>query len=30
MKKIYKYKLPRDGEVITITDHIVMWLEIHE
>lgn len=30
MKKIYKYKLPRDGEVITITDHIVKWLDIHE
>lgn len=30
MKRIYKYKLPRDGDVITITDHIVKWLEIHE
>ena len=30
MKKIFKYKLPRDGEVITITANIWKWLEIHE
>lgn len=30
MKQIFKYRLPRDGETITINAHIVKWLEIHE
>ena len=30
MKRILKYKLPRDGEVITITANIVKWLDIQE
>ena len=29
MKKIVKYKLPRDGEVITIHADIIKWLDIH-
>lgn len=30
MKRIFKYKLPRDGEVITITANVVKWLNIQE
>lgn len=30
MKRILKYKLPRDGEVITITANVVKWLDIQE
>ena len=30
MKKIFKYRLPRDGEAITINAHVIKWLEIHE
>ena len=30
MKRILKYKLPRDGEVITITANVVKWLNIQE
>ena len=30
MKKIFKYKLPRDGEVITITANVIKWLDIQE
>ena len=30
MKKIFKYKLPRDGEVITIHADIVKWLDVQE
>ena len=30
MKQIFKYRLPRDSETITINAHIVKWLEIHE
>lgn len=30
MKRILKYKLPRDGEVITIEANIVKWLNIQE
>ena len=30
MKKIFKYKLPRDGEVITIHADIIKWLDIQE
>lgn len=30
MKRIFKYKLPRDGEVMTITANVYKWLEIHE
>lgn len=30
MKKIFKYKLPKDGEVITIYADIVKWLDIQE
>lgn len=30
MKRIFKYKLPRDGEVMTINAHVYKWLEIHE
>lgn len=30
MKRIFKYKLPRDGEVITINADVILWLEIHE
>lgn len=30
MKKIFKYKLPRDGEVITIHADIIMWLDVQE
>lgn len=30
MKRIFKYKLPRDGEIITITANIVKWLNIQE
>ena len=28
MQKIYKYRLPRDGEVVTINDHIIDWLHV--
>lgn len=30
MKKIFKYKLPRDGAVITITANIIKWLDIQK
>ena len=30
MKRIFKYKLPRDGAVITITANVVKWLNIQE
>jgi hypothetical protein len=30
MKRIFKYKLPRDGEVVTITANVVKWLNIQE
>jgi hypothetical protein len=30
MKRIFKYKLPRDGEIITITANVVKWLDIQE
>ena len=28
MKRILEYRLPRDGEVITITANVVKWLDI--
>ena len=30
MKKIFKYKLPRDGEVITIRADVIKWLDVQE
>lgn len=30
MKRIFKYKLPRDGAVITITANVIKWLDIQE
>ena len=30
MKRIFKYKLPRDGEIITITANVIKWLNIQE
>ena len=30
MKRIFKYKLPRDGESITINAHVIKWLNIQE
>jgi hypothetical protein len=30
MKRILKYKLPRDGEIITISANVVKWLDIQE
>ena len=30
MKKIFKYRLPRDGEVIHINANVWKWLDIHE
>ena len=30
MKRIFKYKLPRDGEIITITANVIKWLDIQE
>lgn len=30
MKRIFKYKLPRDGEVITIQANVIKWLNIQE
>lgn len=30
MKKIFKYSLPRDGAVITITANVIKWLNIQE
>lgn len=30
MKRILKYKLPRDGEVVRINANVWKWLEIHE
>lgn len=30
MKRIFKYKLPRDGEVVTITANVIKWLDIQE
>lgn len=30
MKKILKYRLPRDGEVVRINANVWKWLEIHE
>ena len=28
MQKIYKSRLPRDGEVVTINDHVIDWLHV--
>ena len=30
MKRIFKYKLPRDGEIITISANVIKWLNIQE
>lgn len=30
MKKIFEYRLPRDGEVIRINANVWKWLDIHE
>lgn len=30
MKRIFKYELPRDGNVITITANVIKWLNIQE
>ena len=30
MKRIFKHKLPRDGEVITINANVIKWLDIQE
>ena len=30
MKRIFKYRLPRDGESITINAHIIKWLNVQE
>ena len=30
MKRIFKYKLPRDGECITITANVIKWLDIQK
>jgi hypothetical protein len=30
MKRIFKYKLPRDSEIITITANVIKWLNIQE
>lgn len=30
MKRIFKYRLPRDGELICIDAHVVKWLTIQE
>jgi hypothetical protein len=30
MKRIFKYRLPRDGESITINAHVIKWLNIQE
>ena len=30
MKKIFKYRLPRDGESITINAHVIKWLSVQE
>lgn len=30
MKRIFKYKLPRDGEIITITANVIKWLDIQK
>ena len=30
MKKIFKYRLPRDGEVVRINANVWKWLDIHE
>ena len=30
MKKIFKYRLPRDGEVINIHADVIKWLDIQE
>lgn len=30
MKRIFKYKLPRDGEIITITANVAKWLDIQK
>lgn len=30
MKQIFKYRLPRDGEVVHIKANVWKWLEIHE
>lgn len=29
-KKILKYRLPREGEIVAIDAYVVKWLEIHE
>lgn len=30
MKRIFKYKLPRDGEIVTISANVIKWLDIQE
>ena len=30
MKRIFKYKLPRDGEVVTINANVIKWLNVQE
>jgi hypothetical protein len=30
MKRIFKYKLPRDGEVVTINASVIKWLDVQE
>lgn len=30
MKRIFKYRLPRDGEIITITANVIKWLDVQE
>lgn len=30
MKRIFKYKLPRDGEIVTISANIIKWLNVQE
>ena len=28
MNKIYKYRLPRDGQVVKIDDYVIEWLAV--
>lgn len=28
MNKIYKYRLPRDGQVVTVDDYVIEWLHV--
>lgn len=30
MKRIFKYELPRDGEVVTINANVIKWLDVQE